>query len=213
MAEAPFGATVARFDAAVDAWFEELRGNPVADRVFYVASALGDHSLIWHIAGVARALPSGEARDAVELSLSLGVESVAVNLGLKSLFKRTRPTHEGDRPLSLRRPLTSSFPSGHASAAIVAATLLSDRRPLPEVVFWYSLAALVATSRVHVKIHHASDVVAGAAVGVVLGAVAEKGLAKGRPESSGSRRGCLTHARQVLCRHVRLPLPVCPHRS
>ena len=97
-----------------------------------------------------------------------------MNLGLKSLFKRTRPVHEGDRPLSLRRPLTSSFPSGHASAAMVAAALLSDRRPLPEVVVWYSLAALVATSRVHVKIHHASDVVAGAAVGIVLGAVAKR---------------------------------------
>jgi membrane-associated phospholipid phosphatase len=175
VAEAPFGATVARFDAAVDAWFEQLRGNPVADRVFYVASALGDHSLIWHIAGVARvALPGGELRDAVELSLTLGVESAVVNLGLKSLFNRTRPAHEGDRPLTLRRPLTSSFPSGHASAAMVAAALLSERRPLPEGVFWYSLAALVATSRVHVKIHHASDVVAGAAVGIVLGSVAKR---------------------------------------
>jgi membrane-associated phospholipid phosphatase len=175
VAEAPFGPTVARFDAAVDAWFDELRGNPVADRVFYVASALGDHSLIWHMAGLARAaLPGGEVRDAVELSLTLGVESVVVNLGLKSVFSRTRPSHDGDRPLGLRQPLTSSFPSGHASAAMVAAALLSDRRPLPEVVFWYGLAAVVATSRVHVKIHHASDVVAGAAVGIALGAVAKR---------------------------------------
>lgn len=171
---APFGPTVARFDAAVDGWFDQLRGNPVTDRVFYVASALGDHSLLWHLAGWARAVaPGGELRDAVELSVTLGVESALVNLGLKSLFSRTRPSHDGDRPHGLRQPRTSSFPSGHASAAFVAAAVLSDRRSLPETLFWYGLAGVVATSRVYVKIHHASDVAAGAAVGIALGAAAK----------------------------------------
>ena len=35
-----------RFDAAVDRAFDRLRGNPVADRVFLTASALGDWSLL-----------------------------------------------------------------------------------------------------------------------------------------------------------------------
>jgi undecaprenyl-diphosphatase len=173
--DAPFGPAVARFDAAVDRWVDGVRGNPVADRTFYLASALGDHSLIWHLAGLARAVaPGGQVRDAVELSTTLGVESALVNLGLKSLFSRTRPTHDGERPLGLREPRTSSFPSGHASAAFVAAAVLSDRRPLPEALFWYGLAGVVATSRVYVKIHHASDVAAGAAVGVVLGVAAKR---------------------------------------
>jgi undecaprenyl-diphosphatase len=172
---APFGPTVARFDAAIDAWFDQHRGNPVTDRAFYIASALGDHSLIWLLAGFARAVaPSGELRDAVQLSVTLGVESALVNLGLKTLFSRTRPTHDGERPHGLRQPRTSSFPSGHASAAFVAAALLSDRRPLPETLFWYGLAGIVATSRVYVKIHHASDVAGGAAVGIVLGAAAKR---------------------------------------
>ena len=175
MPDAPFGPTVARFDEAADAWFDRLRGNPLADRAFYLASALGDHSLIWHLSGFARAaLPEGSLRDAVELSATLGFESVLVNLGLKSLFSRTRPVHEGDRPHTLRQPLTSSFPSGHASAAFLAAALLSERRPLPEKALWYGLAGVVATSRVHVKIHHASDVAAGAAVGIALGAAAKQ---------------------------------------
>jgi membrane-associated phospholipid phosphatase len=175
VSDAPFGPTVARFDEAADAWFDRFRGNPVADRAFYLASALGDHSLIWQLAAFVRAaLPGGEPRDAVELSVTLGLESVVVNLGLKSLFSRTRPVHEGDRPHGLRQPLTSSFPSGHASAAFLAAALLSDRRPLPEKAFWYGLAGFVATSRVYVKIHHASDVAAGAAVGIALGATAKR---------------------------------------
>jgi undecaprenyl-diphosphatase len=187
--DAPFGPTVARFDEAADAWFARLRGNPITDRAFYLASALGDHSLIWHLSGFMRAaLPDGSLRDAIELSATLGVESVLVNLGLKSLFSRTRPVHEGDRPHMLRQPLTSSFPSGHASAAFVAAALLSDHRPLPEKALWYGLAGVVATSRVYVKIHHASDVVAGAAVGIALGAAAKRiwrGVNRNLPAPAG----------------------------
>ena len=59
-------------------------------------------------------------------------------------------------------PLTTSFPSGHSSTAVVAAILLSAARPQGRPVYWAS-AALVASSRVYVRIHHASDVVGGVA--------------------------------------------------
>ena len=38
---------VVEFDERVDALFDRVRGNPVADRVFYTASALGEFGLIW----------------------------------------------------------------------------------------------------------------------------------------------------------------------
>jgi undecaprenyl-diphosphatase len=50
--------------------------------------------------------------------------------------------------------------------------VLSEDDPLKPVI--YAIAVVVATSRVYVKIHHASDVVAGIATGVVLGAVAKR---------------------------------------
>jgi undecaprenyl-diphosphatase len=36
---------------------------------------------------------------------------------------------------------------------------------------WFALAALVAGSRVYVRMHHASDVIGGAVLGVALGTV------------------------------------------
>jgi len=63
--------------------------------------------------------------------------------------------------------MSSSFPSGHASAAVVASSLLSASEPRLGPIF-RSAAAVVATSRLHVRIHHASDVLAGAAVGFAL---------------------------------------------
>jgi undecaprenyl-diphosphatase len=71
--------------------------------------------------------------------------------------------------LPLRIPRTSSFPSGHASAAFFAAALLRDGAPAPLV---YAAAVVVASSRVHVGMHHASDVIAGAALGAALGELA-----------------------------------------
>ncbi len=164
---------IGRFDRAVDAAVaRRWRGRPLPDRLFYSASALGDFSLLWHLIGTTRALGSPRHQhQAVRLVVSLGVESVLINSGVKSLFRRTRPPFEQRHHRhQLRRPRSSSFPSGHATSGFMAATLLADRsgrwRPV-----WYGLAVIVAASRVHVGIHHASDVIVGALVGTALGRV------------------------------------------
>ena len=172
-AEHPLGKVGMVLDNAVDRIWEPLRGNAVADRVFYTASELGDFSLVWHVAGVARGLTTRHGhREAARIALALGLESALVNGAIKSLFRRERPLHEEERPHNLRQPLTSSFPSGHASAAFMAATLLSERSRIKPL--WYGLAGLVATSRIHVRIHHASDVVVGAGIGLLIGRVVRK---------------------------------------
>jgi undecaprenyl-diphosphatase len=158
---------VDRIDRAVDEAWDVLRGRPALDRLFYTASELGDFSLIWHLLGTAKGLgPAGPAAT-VRLSAALGVESALVNGLIKSLFRRQRPVVDVPRPRRLRTPRTTSFPSGHASSAALAATLLAERSPLGPV--YVAIAAVVATSRIHVRIHHASDVVAGAALGIALG--------------------------------------------
>lgn len=159
-------------DEAVEQFFTRLRGNPVADRLFYTASELGNFSILWHALAWAGATSKRGRRRALRVSVALAVESTLVNGPIKSAFNRSRPLVEHDHPHRLRQPLTSSFPSGHASAAVVAAALLSDsrRRRWP---FW-AAASVVAASRVHVRIHHASDVVVGALVGAVIARVFKK---------------------------------------
>lgn len=164
---------IARFDQWADDQLEKLRGNPIADQLFTNASHLGDFSVIWHIIGVARGLTSEQrARQAMVLSAVLGAESLLVNQGVKRLFRRTRPTPAGDERFIVREPSTSSFPSGHASSAFVAATLLTawgGRRTAP---MWFGVAAIVAVSRAYVRIHHASDIIGGALLGLGLGTIA-----------------------------------------
>jgi undecaprenyl-diphosphatase len=162
----------------VDEAFDILRGNPVADRLFYTASALGDHSLIWLILGALRGLRSEhDWKAAIRVGVVLGAESALVNVGIKSLFRRTRPPWEQLQSnqtsrIKLRKPLTSSFPSGHATSAFTAAGLLADDDPLWPL--YYGLAIVVAASRVYVRVHHASDVVGGIPIGIALGRIGRK---------------------------------------
>jgi undecaprenyl-diphosphatase len=178
------GAAVQRFDSTVDGWFERhLRGHAVPDRVFYSASALGDFSLLWQLISTGRALGGGHREaEALRLSTALGIESVVVNGPVKAMFRRDRPVWDQERPRGLRKPLSSSFPSGHATSGFMAASLLSAGRPRQRP-FWFALATVVAASRVHVKIHHPSDVLAGAAIGLGFGAVVRRAWKVGNPHA------------------------------
>jgi undecaprenyl-diphosphatase len=142
----------------------------------YSLSEVADFSVLWHTVSVAQALCGGPTaeRRSLRLSATLGIESLIVNGLLKRLVRRQRPDILTERPHHLRQPLTSSFPSGHASAAFCAATLLSDGASRPARLGWHLLAAATAWSRVHVGIHHASDVVGGVVVGWAIGRAARR---------------------------------------
>jgi undecaprenyl-diphosphatase len=182
----PHRHSVASFDARVDQWIDAHR-SPALDRVFYGLSAAADHGMLWHVVGVARAIAHHDAGAALRFSTALGIESGFTNGLVKSLFRRVRPqehfAHHDPLPYGMRRPITSSFPSGHAATAFMCAGVLAGRRT---AVPWFTLAALVAASRVYVRMHHASDVVAGSALGLALVPFARRFVARGRT-SSGYR--------------------------
>jgi len=161
-----------RLDERIATRAQQRRGvNPWVDRITYALSQAANHSLLWHGINAADALVGGSRhrRAAVRRSIILGIEQAVVNGPLKSTVERERPV-AGPHDHPLRTPSTSSFPSGHASAGACAATLLS--RDLGMAPLWWGLAAAVAWSRVHVGVHHASDVVAGALVGRSLARLA-----------------------------------------
>jgi membrane-associated phospholipid phosphatase len=163
------------FDGWGDRQLERLRGNIVSDAVFTAASHLGDFSVIWHLVGVGRAIVDPSSwRQSLALSALIAAESLVVNQGIKRLFRRVRPTEAGDPRFPVRRPSTSSFPSGHASAAFFAAAILTTATGHGWVALWYSMATVVALSRAYVRIHHPSDIVGGAVVGALLGLVGSR---------------------------------------
>ncbi len=172
-APTPVPGVVRRFDRTTERWAAQLRRNHAADRLAYALSEVGNHSIIWHsinavdaVFGPAISGDPSRRRKALRRSIIQGVEQAVVNGPTKMLFRRERPEPLDDHPHGLRSPRTSSFPSGHASAGACAATLLS--RDLGHHAAWFSLAGLIGWSRVHVGVHHPSDVIGGALIGVGL---------------------------------------------
>ena len=158
-----------RFDQRVNERVERLR-SPTLDRIFFSLSSAADHSLLWLILGTTRALWKNDVRFAVRFAAAMGIESALTNGPIKAVFDRRRPladeTAPDPLPYGMHRPITSSFPSGHATAGFTAAMLLSQPgRRAP----WFVVAAAVASSRVYVRMHFASDVIGGALVGLALG--------------------------------------------
>ena len=80
--------------------------------------------------------------------------TLAVVYTLKYTVDRQRPDGGGH-----------SFPSGHAASAFVGASFLQRRYGWRYGAPAYAAAGFVAWSRVHADRHHASDVIAGAALG------------------------------------------------
>lgn len=167
------GERVDRFDDRADAVLENVRGrNRVVDRVFLTASEVGDFSMIWQVVNVVRGVVTHHYAQMLLFAALLGAESLVVNQGIKRLFRRVRPTETGDPRYQVRTPRTSSFPSGHASSAFYAASILTAWSGWVSAPAWFALALVVAVSRAFVRIHHASDVVGGAVVGAVLAQIA-----------------------------------------
>jgi undecaprenyl-diphosphatase len=169
-----FGASVERFDRRADDLLERLRGDPRVDTVMTLATHAGEFSAIWHVCSLVRGVARRRPDQVLALAIGIAAESLIVNQGLKRIFRRQRPTQGGDERFEIRTPVTSSFPSGHASAATFAAVTLigwDGRRWAP---LWASLAATVAVSRPYVRIHHASDIVGGVVAGATMGLVARR---------------------------------------
>jgi membrane-associated phospholipid phosphatase len=157
-------------DLRVDQLLEPTRNFKPTIWLFTTATALGDFGMLWHIVGIVRAVTDHtRTKQALILSALMGVESLILNQGIKPFFKRQRPTVKGDTRFKIRKPRTSSFPSGHASSAFFAAVVLTRWSTWPAIATWFVFAVIVATSRVAVRIHHATDIFAGALIGSAMG--------------------------------------------
>ncbi len=146
--------------------------NPVLDRLMPPLSFLGNWGLIWLAAAAVFLLTKGRRKAGATLLLALLLCTLAGNSLLKPLAARPRPciVHP-EYALLIARPEDFSFPSGHAAASFGAAAVIlySDGKLGVAALV---LAALIAFSRLYLYVHYPSDVLAGAALGVLMAGLA-----------------------------------------
>jgi undecaprenyl-diphosphatase len=173
-------------DDAVNAAFEPLRGRPGIDSGAAIISNLADYGLIWVLlAGLKGRRRGADRRRAVVALATAGFSSLIVSRVVKQAVERQRP--DDHLAAAVRTPSGSSFPSGHTLAAFCTAFILadSDAQTAAQVGF----ATAVAASRVHLRAHHPTDVIGGAAIGSALGLGLRPLVDAVTPGSKGRRRG------------------------
>lgn len=134
------------------------------------------------VLGLAEQQATGETRlrDASLVALEAHLYSALLTAGLKRLTGRARPgAGQGAHHFDPFDP-DDAFPSGHASRAFAVAAVFADRYGGPVPVLAYGAAGLIAASRVVLDQHWTSDVVAGAALGIVVGRALSRRHAQNR---------------------------------
>ncbi len=108
---------------------------------------------------------AGEQLLGLAALFALTTSHLAVQL-LKRVVARPRPCDANGRLLALiDLPDPFSFPSGHAAAACAISGTIAIAHPVLTPIL-LPIAALIAASRVTLRVHHVGDVVAGVLLGL-----------------------------------------------
>jgi undecaprenyl-diphosphatase len=102
------------------------------------------------------------------LALAVGiVVTAALVLTIKFLVRRRRP--EGEWGAVYRNTDPHSFPSGHAARAVMLVVMAIGLGPAWFAVLLIIWAPLVSLARVAMGLHYLSDILAGMALGLIMG--------------------------------------------
>ncbi len=155
-----------RYDYTLTHFIRGLNDNPILNTIFTWISFTAD--TLFMVLMIAALYLGGYRKEALVIAVVFVATNV-VTLGLKYLIARPRPSDLGIVPEA-----EPAFPSGHTSNAFSFATTLSyyHRKAAPFLFAW---ALVVAFSRVFLGFHYFTDLLGGAAVGILVSLVVTRG--------------------------------------
>lgn len=139
-------------------------------RLWMICATRGGDGWLWYALGASLLLGGGPGRWlAVGAAALAAATGIAMFLALKKLTRRRRPCAiEPHCWSTLLPPDQFSFPSGHTITAF--AVIVPVMLVYPALASWLLVSALsVAASRILLGMHFLTDVIAGMALGTVLG--------------------------------------------
>ena len=164
-------------ESAILLWIQNNLRCDFLTPVMRVITTLGNGGAFWIVLTLLLLIFKRTRRMGVYCAASMLLTLLVVNLCIKPLAARTRPYEliEGLQIL-VSRPHDYSFPSGHSANSLTCAWTIFRLAPKKYGVPALVLAVLIALSRLYVGVHYPTDVLAGAAIGVLLSEVALRAL-------------------------------------
>lgn len=137
-------------------------------------SHFGEHAIGWFAAGLVGAAVDRERRKDWLVAAAGVVAAHGASIAVKRVVRRPRPEDPSVEVL-VGTPSRLSFPSSHATSTTAAAVLysgLTGRNLVP------ALVPPMLASRLVLGVHYPTDVLAGAALGGVVGGLLRRKIRK-----------------------------------
>lgn len=157
------------FDWAVLHWIRHNMSCAFFDSLFLTCSRIGDFGAVWIVSAILLLCGKKYRKTGILLLIALALGFLIGNVLLKNVIARDRPCWlEPGVPLLIATPKDYSFPSGHALASFIGATVLTlaNRK---FALFSVPLSVLIAFSRLYLYVHFPTDLFASLAIGISIG--------------------------------------------
>lgn len=158
-------------DYEILAWLAQHARCEALTALARALTFLGDHGAVWIALGLLLLARPKTRRWGAAVLAALALCAALSEFGFKFLVQRERPflQYAELTPL-IPPPAGFSFPSSHTATGFACATALFCMKK-PAGCAAYALAALIGLSRLYVCVHFPTDVLAGAVLGLAVGAV------------------------------------------
>ncbi len=145
--------------------------NKTFSRIMVVISTMGNSGLIWFAIAIPLIVNRPYRLIGIKIILSILLTGFLGEVIVKRAVGRARPSKSIlQEDLLIKKPKSYSFPSGHTSSCIGASSTIAfccGALCIPAFIF----AGLMAFSRLYLKVHYLSDVLAGAILGVICSVI------------------------------------------
>lgn len=144
--------------------------SPFKNKIMIAASTAGNLGAIWFAICIPFLLYAPWRATGVNIIVSMAITQLMCEVILKKIVRRERPVWKlADEEQLVQRPKYYSFPSGHTTASFAVIAVAVLRCSFETACFVSFCGVMISFSRVYLRVHYLSDVIAGAILGFMFG--------------------------------------------